>query len=136
MGFWKMWLTKYFLVRSLQKNIWKFDWKWKKKNRTKVVGLNIEDRVNFDYHTKNLLQKAKSYRHYQGYLNTWHYVKSVQIRSFFWSVFSRIRTEYGPEKTPYLNIFRTMWTYIKEEYTQKITHHISVFLLPNDMNIS
>ena len=24
-----------------------------------------------------------------------HYVKSVQIRSFFWSVFSRIRTEYG-----------------------------------------
>ena len=23
-----------------------------------------------------------------------HYVKSVQIRSFFWSVFSRIRTEY------------------------------------------
>ena len=29
---------------------------------------------------------------------TWllvHCVKSVQIRSFFWSVFSRIRTEYG-----------------------------------------
>ena len=24
-----------------------------------------------------------------------HYVKSVQIRSFFWSVFSCIRTEYG-----------------------------------------
>ena len=24
-----------------------------------------------------------------------HYVKSVQIRSFFWSLFSRIRTEYG-----------------------------------------
>ena len=24
-----------------------------------------------------------------------HCVKSVQIRSFFWSVFSRIRTEYG-----------------------------------------
>ena len=24
-----------------------------------------------------------------------HYVKSVQIRSLFWSVFSRIRTEYG-----------------------------------------
>ena len=30
-------------------------------------------------------------------------VKSVEIRSFFWSVFSRIRTEYGPEKTPYLD---------------------------------
>ena len=24
-----------------------------------------------------------------------HCVKSVQVRSFFWSVFSRIRTEYG-----------------------------------------
>ena len=27
-----------------------------------------------------------------------HCVKSVRIRSFFWSVFSRIRTEYGPKK--------------------------------------
>ena len=25
----------------------------------------------------------------------WHYVRSAQIRSFFWSVFSRIRTDYG-----------------------------------------
>ena len=65
------------------------------KNRTKVVGLNIKDRVNFDYHTQKLRQKAKSYRHYQWYLNIWHCVKSAQIRSFFWSVFSRIRTEYG-----------------------------------------
>ena len=33
-----------------------------------------------------------------------HYVKSVQIRSFFWSgVFSRIRTEYG-----YLSVFGTV----------------------------
>ena len=28
-------------------------------------------------------------------MSYFHYVKSVQIRSFFWSVFSRIRTEYG-----------------------------------------
>ena len=28
-------------------------------------------------------------------LASWHCVKSVQIRSYFWSVFSRIRTEYG-----------------------------------------
>ena len=47
-----------------------------------------------------------------------HCVKSVQIRSFFWSVFPRIRTEYeylsvfspnagkhGPKKTPYLDTF-------------------------------
>ena len=48
-----------------------------------------------------------------------YYVKSVQIRSFFWFVFSRIRTrylpvfsrntgKYGPEKTPYLNTFHTV----------------------------
>ena len=53
-----------------------------------------------------------------------HCVKSGQIRSFFWSVFSRIRTEYGeilylsvfipnagkhgPEKTPYLDTFHAV----------------------------
>ena len=50
------------------------------------------------------------------WLITWcYYVKSVQIQSFFWSVFYLIRTEcgemrsnvgkYGPEKTPYLDTF-------------------------------
>ena len=42
--------------------------------------------------------------------------KFDQIRSFFWSVFSCIRTvygdpysvKYGPEKTPYLNIFHAV----------------------------
>ena len=45
-----------------------------------------------------------------------HCVKSIQIESFFWSVFSCIRTEqisvfslntekYGPEKTPHLDTF-------------------------------
>ena len=34
-----------------------------------------------------------------------HYLKNVQIRSYFWSVFSCIRTEYGPEITLYLDIF-------------------------------
>ena len=41
-----------------------------------------------------------------------HCVKSVQIRSFFWSVFSRIRTEfdseYGREKAPDLDTFHTV----------------------------
>ena len=56
-----------------------------------------------------------------GYSLKSHCVKSVQIRSFFWSVFSYVRAEYGeigiislhspnagkygPEKTPYLDIF-------------------------------
>ena len=39
---------------------------------------------------------------------TLHYVKCVQARSFFWSIFSRIRTEYGPEKTPYLDTFHVV----------------------------
>ena len=55
-----------------------------------------------------------------------HYVKSVQIQSFFWYVFSLIWTEYGdllylsnagksrPEKTPYLDIF---WTLINVKET-------------------
>ena len=35
-------------------------------------------------------------------------MKSVQTRSFLWSVFSRIRTEYGPEETPYLDTFHAV----------------------------
>ena len=34
-----------------------------------------------------------------------HCVKSVEIRSFFWSVFSRIQTEYGPEKARIWTLF-------------------------------
>ena len=37
--------------------------------------------------------------------------ENYQVRSFFWFVFSRIRTEYGkygPEKTPYLDTFHTV----------------------------
>ena len=59
-----------------------------------------------------------------------HFVKSIQIWSFFWSIFSNIRTEYGeilcgqmrtylsvfspnagkyrPEKTPYLDTFHAV----------------------------
>ena len=37
-----------------------------------------------------------------------HCVKSIQILSFFWYVFSRIRTEYGPKKTPYLDTFHAV----------------------------
>ena len=43
-------------------------------------------------------------------------MKSVQIRSFFWSVFSRIRTEFGPEKTPYLDTFHAVITSDFPEY--------------------
>ena len=48
-------------------------------------------------------------------IGLYHYVKSVQMPSFFWAVFSRIRTEYGPEKTPHLDTFRVLYaTFLKE----------------------
>ena len=40
-----------------------------------------------------------------------HFAKCVQTRSFFWSVFSRIRTEYGPEKIPYLDTFHAVFSF-------------------------
>ena len=40
-----------------------------------------------------------------------HYLKSLQIRSFFWSVFSFIWTEYGLEKTPYLDTFHVVMVF-------------------------
>ena len=38
-------------------------------------------------------------------------VKRVQVRSFFWQVFSRILTEYGLQKTPYLDTFHAVETF-------------------------
>ena len=38
-------------------------------------------------------------------------VKSVQIRSFFWSFFSCIRTECGQEKTSYLDTFHAVFDF-------------------------
>ena len=63
--------------------------------------------------------------------NHWHCLKIVQIRCFFWFVFSRMRTEYAkmlrisvfcpnagkyrPEKTPYLDTFHTVWLTHKQK---------------------
>ena len=44
-----------------------------------------------------------------------HCVKSVQMRSYFWSVFSCIRTEYGPEIIPYLDTFHMVLLRDKQE---------------------
>ena len=53
-------------------------------------------------HQRNLAMRWIDYKKtYDMVPHVWmievmvHCVKSVQIRSFFWSVFSRIRTEYG-----------------------------------------
>ena len=72
-------------------------------------------------------------------------MKSVQVRSFFWSVFSRIWTDaenagkYSPEKTPYLDIFHGVSDivngsdnakYLRERYAvlkQVLEHFIKRF---------
>ena len=53
-------------------------------------------------------RSAKRFRVIQ-HLN--HCVKSVQIRSFFWSVFIPNAGKYGPEKTPYLDTFHVVNDY-------------------------
>ena len=47
----------------------------------------------------------------KGRTYNFHCVKSIQIWSFFWSVFSPNTGKYRPEKTLYLNIFRAVLTY-------------------------
>ena len=41
--------------------------------------------------------------------------------SFFWSVFSRSRTEYGAEKTPYLDTFHAVPLYIYDNWARNPT---------------
>ena len=52
---------------------------------------------------------------HSSFVNDNHCVKSVQIRSFFWPVFSHIfpvfslnMGKYGPEKTPYSDTFHAV----------------------------
>ena len=51
------------------------------------------------------------------FLRRKHYVKSVQIRSLFWSVISRIRTEYGEIRSIW--ILFTQWN-IYNAYTKTL----------------
>ena len=51
------------------------------------------------------------------FITVFHCVKSVQIRSFFWSVFSPNARKYGPEKTPYLDTFNAMKVLFSELMT-------------------
>ena len=47
-----------------------------------------------------------------------HCVERVQIRSDFWSVFSLIQTEYGPEIPPYLDSFHAVLVTLMEHPIQ------------------
>ena len=57
----------------------------------------------------NFLNDQKAYEvMFFNTCKTIHCVKSVQIRSYFWSVFSTNTRKYGPEKTPYLDTFHAV----------------------------
>ena len=63
-----------------------------------------------------------------------HCMKSVQIRIFFWSVFSRIRAEYGkknrPKKTPYLgNFHAVIWQYATMQPCDKHYVYSIIYLM-------
>ena len=58
-----------------------------------------------------------------------HCVKYVQIRSFFCTVFSRIWTEYGPEKTLYLDTFHSVIFIGRFEVSKEIQAKISFRLI-------
>ena len=60
-------------------------------------------------------------------------MKSVQTLSYFWSVFSRIRTEYGPEITLYLDTFQVVYaTHVMSKEPKLATFWLIFFY--QDMN--
>ena len=61
-----------------------------------------------------------------------HCVKSVQIRSFFWSVFSRIRTEYGE----ILRIYGQCSKHWTETHSFKWWHCLVQLLVIKDLSKS
>ena len=73
-----------------------------------------------------------------------HCVKSVQTRSFFWSVFFRIRTEYGeiPRISPYSVQMREhtdqkklrIWTLFPQWYPLPKLHFVWLSFGNNNMN--
>ena len=73
--------------------------------------------------TQILFTPMWSHQGLHNIFEEWHCIKSVPMRTFFWSVFFRIRTEYGeirvfspsavkyePEKNPCLDTFHIVWT--------------------------
>ena len=61
--------------------------------------------VGFSENFANVLNRWSLISSKQSHWLHLHCMKSVQIRSFFWSVFSPNVGKYGPEKTPHLDTF-------------------------------
>ena len=64
-----------------------------------------------------------------------HHWISVQIRSFFWSVFSRIRTKYGLEKTSYLDTFHAIHDSKHFQIFQQLNFEITAYGLIWRLNV-
>ena len=100
---------------------------WKKMIMTRNFGMHKIWRLQSKGNTnrKWLVWYCASYWYH------FHFMKSVQIRRFFWSVFSCIWTEftifspntgkYGPQKTLYLDTFHRVfnWNFFSENTFQK-----------------
>ena len=111
-----------FLILTFSKFVWKFKWVWAENVQTghqedlrKIRHVNHKSNFlsyNITNSSKNpkinscciltlllgFLTLVMGYKiHiYDGFSSVdFHYVKSVQIQSYFWSVFSCIRTKYG-----------------------------------------
>ena len=74
----------------------------------------LKHRINLDLKTKSWDYIKSEYNH-ESYL---HCVKSVQIRSYFWSIFSCIRTEYRKIRTR--NNLHTFYAVLKYRWNQLI----------------
>ena len=64
---------------------------------------NFKSRLSSSVHISAILI-IQMWQNFMTSYPSWHCVKSVQIRSYFWSVFSCIRTEYGDLRSKYRKI--------------------------------
>ena len=78
-------------------------------NTTHLVAFQVPDELS-KINQKSLTTERTKARKIQTVHTDEYYMKSVQIRSFFWSVFSHIRIEYRTEKTPCLDTFHAVET--------------------------
>ena len=56
-----------------------------------------------------------------------HFVKSVKIRSYFWSVFSPNTRKYGPEITPYLGTFHAEMSLVNAKKSEVYCGFVNIY---------
>ena len=64
---------------------------------------NFKSRLSSSVHISAILI-IQMWQNFMTSYPSWHCMKSVQIRSYYWSVFSCIRTEYGDSRSKYRKI--------------------------------